>query len=120
VARPIRTVYLPFSVPSLATLVELSLGGLLGNPFLTLELVVTASVGAVAGAVLLPLSSWTFLRRIPLGRALYTLALGGAAGAAIGLAPTILTSNFTWAFAGALAGLGCAVAWLRGYLPRRR
>jgi hypothetical protein len=105
---------------SVLTLVELSLGGLMGNPFLTLELAVTASVGAVAGAVLLPLSSWTFLRRSPLGRALYTLALGGAAGAAIGLAPTILTSNFTWAFAGALTGLGGAVAWLRGLLPRRR
>jgi hypothetical protein len=104
---------------SVLTLVELSLGGLFGNPFLTLELVVTASIGAVAGAILLPLSSWTFLRRIPLGRALFTLALGGAAGVAIGLVPTILTSNFTWAFAGALAGLGGAVARLRGYLPRR-
>jgi hypothetical protein len=104
---------------SVLTLVELSLGGLFGNPFLTLELVATASLGAVAGAIFLPLSSWTFLRRVPLGRALFALVLGGAAGVAIGSVPTILTSNFTWAFAGALAGLGGAVAWLRGLLPRR-
>ena len=44
-----------------------------------------AGTGAALGAVLAPITAWTFLRRIPLGRALAHTAIGTTVGAAAGL-----------------------------------
>jgi len=46
---------------------------------------VGAGSGAALGAVLAPLTSWVFLRRVPLGAALLQTAVGTTVGAAIGL-----------------------------------
>ena len=46
---------------------------------------VGAASGAALGAVLAPLTSWVFLRRVPLGAALLQTAVGTTVGAAIGL-----------------------------------
>jgi hypothetical protein len=45
-----------------------------------------AAAGAALGAVLAPLTSWVFLRRVPLGKALLETTVGTTVGAAIGLA----------------------------------
>ena len=45
-----------------------------------------AAAGAGLGAVLAPLTSWVFLRRVTLGTALLQTTLGTTVGAAIGLA----------------------------------
>jgi len=47
---------------------------------------VGAAGGAALGAILAPLTSWVFLRRVPLGRALLQTTVGTTVGAAIGLA----------------------------------
>lgn len=47
---------------------------------------VGAAAGAALGAVLAPLTSWVFLRRVPLGKALLQTTVGTTVGAAIGLA----------------------------------
>ncbi|HUQ82788.1 MAG TPA: hypothetical protein VM076_16675 [Gemmatimonadaceae bacterium] len=44
-----------------------------------------AGNGAVLGAILAPITAWTFLRRVPLGRALLQTAIGTTLGAAVGL-----------------------------------
>ena len=44
-----------------------------------------AIVGALLGGVLAPVTAWTFLRRVPLGKALLQTTLGTTLGAAIGL-----------------------------------
>jgi len=44
-----------------------------------------AAAGATLGTVLAPLTSWVFLRRIPLGKALLQTTLGTTIGAAVGL-----------------------------------
>src|SRR6476620_2274899 len=46
---------------------------------------VGTAAGAGLGAVLAPLTSWVFLRRVPLGMALLQTAVGTTAGAVIGL-----------------------------------
>ena len=45
-----------------------------------------AAAGALLGAVLAPITSWLFLRRVALGKALLDTTVGTTAGAAIGLA----------------------------------
>jgi hypothetical protein len=45
-----------------------------------------AAAGALLGAVLAPITSWVFLRRVALGKALLDTTVGTTAGAAIGLA----------------------------------
>src|SRR4029450_5073439 len=45
-----------------------------------------AATGALLGAVLAPITSWLFLRRVALGKALLHTTVGTTAGAAIGLA----------------------------------
>ena len=44
-----------------------------------------AGVGAGLGYVLAPITAWTVLRRVPLGRALAHTAIGTTVGAAVGL-----------------------------------
>ena len=45
-----------------------------------------AAAGALLGAVLAPITSWVFLRRVAIGKALLHTTVGTTAGAAIGLA----------------------------------
>ena len=52
----------------------------------TKVIAVGAAGGAALGAVLAPLTSWGFLRRVPLGKALLQTTVGTTVGAAIGLA----------------------------------
>src|SRR5215207_10852133 len=76
-----------------------------------------AANGAGLGAVLAPITAWTFLRRVPLGRALAHTAIGTTAGAAIGLVlgsirfPAI--ASLPAGLIGALVGFGAAAIRLR-------
>ena len=58
--------------------------GVQGSGFLNASLAGAAN-GALLGAVLAPITAWTFLRRVPLGRALLQTAIGTTLGAAVGL-----------------------------------
>ena len=78
---------------------------------------VAGAVGAVLGAVLLPIAGFTLLRRAPLGRVLAETILGTALGGAIGAMATP-SSGAGW-FAGALAGFALSVAHL-WWVARRR
>jgi hypothetical protein len=67
------------------------------------------AVGAVLGAVLLPIAGFTLLRRAPLGRVLAETILGTALGGAIGALGYPV--GMGW-LGGALAGFALAVAHL--------
>jgi hypothetical protein len=75
------------------------------------------TVGAMLGAVLLPIAGFTLLRRAPLGRVLAETILGTALGGAIG-AITTPASGAGW-FVGALAGFALSAAHL-WWKARRR
>lgn len=73
--------------------------------------------GAALGAVLAPITAWSFLRRVPLGRALAQTAIGTTLGAAFGLVlgsirfPAI--TNLPAGLFGALLGFVVAAIRLR-------
>ena len=73
--------------------------------------------GAALGAVLAPLTSWGFLRRVPLGKALLQTTVGTTVGAAIGLAVDSvgLTPRFIIpaSLVGAIVGFLAAATRLR-------
>jgi len=69
-------------------------------------------VGAPLGAILLPLTGFTALGRVPLGRLVGTTVVATALGGAIGAA-----LSGAW-LGGALAGFAAATAWL-WYRSRR-
>ena len=70
---------------------------------------VAGSVGAMLGAVLLPIAGFTLLRRAPLGRVLAETILGTALGGAIG---AVLSPFGAGWLSGALAGFALSVAHL--------
>ena len=76
-----------------------------------------AAAGAGLGAVLAPLTSWVFLRRVPLGMALLQTTVGTTAGAVIGLgldgAGLMLRTNVPAGLVGAIAGFLAAAVRLR-------
>jgi hypothetical protein len=76
-----------------------------------------AAAGAGLGAVLAPLTSWVFLRRVPLGKALLQTMVGTTAGAAIGLgldsAGLMLRTPVPAGLVGAIAGFLAAAIRLR-------
>ena len=78
---------------------------------------VGAATGAGLGAVLAPLTSWVFLRRVPLGKALLQTTVGTTAGAAIGLAldgaGLMLRTGVPAGVVGAIVGFLAAAVRLR-------
>ena len=80
-----------------------------------------AGAGAALGAVLAPLTSWVFLRRVPLGKALLQTTVGTTVGAAVGLA--LDSAGLTYRFnipaslVGAIVGFLAAATRLR-FAPR--
>lgn len=72
-----------------------------------------ATVGAPLGALLTPMLSWIFLRRVPLGRAILETAIGTVAGAGIAL----IVAPF-WFFTAAIAGF--VAAGISLYIRTRR
>jgi hypothetical protein len=78
----------------------------LGHAFAPAVWVVAGTVGAAFGAVLLPLTGFTALRRVALGRILVSTILGTALGGALGA-----TAAGQW-LGGAIAGFALVTAWL--------
>jgi hypothetical protein len=76
-----------------------------------------ATAGAALGAVLAPLTSWVFLRRVALGTALLQTTVGTTLGAAIGLgldsAGLMLRTGVPAGLVGAIAGFLAAAIRLR-------
>lgn len=73
--------------------------------------------GAALGAVIAPITAWTLMRRVPLGRALAQTAIGTTLGAAIGLAVgsffALKLRSLPGAFLGALIGFVATALRLR-------
>lgn len=82
---------------------------------------VGAAGGAGLGAVLAPLTSWVFLRRVPLGKALLQTTVGTTVGAAIGLVVDGLGPSYGFiipaSLIGAILGFLAAATRLR-FAPR--
>jgi hypothetical protein len=75
---------------------------------------VAGVIGAPFGAVLLPLTGFTALRRVPLGRLVLTVTAATAVGSAI--AATLNPASW---LVGAVAGFLVATAWLWAGSRRR-
>lgn len=75
--------------------------GLVGGPVAIAPLPVIAGLGAVLGAILTPLTAFSLLRRVALGRALLGTMLGMAIGTSIGF----VASGGQWLVAAA-SGVG--------------
>jgi uncharacterized protein YacL len=75
-----------------------------------------ALFGALLGGVLAPITSWVFLRRVPLGKALLRMTIGTTIGTAIGLTVDALgvfaLRNVPSGLIGALAGFLVAAVQL--------
>jgi hypothetical protein len=76
-----------------------------------------AAAGAALGTVLAPLTSWVFLRRVALGRALLHTTVGTTVGAAVGLAldgtGLMLRTGVPVGLVGAIVGFLAAAVRLR-------
>jgi len=93
---------LPFGIGWHARLTDAAWGGL---------------YGAALGAVLAPITAWSFLRRVPLGRALLHTTIWTTVGAAVGLVldrvGVTSVSTFPAGLIGALAGFLASAIRLR-------
>jgi hypothetical protein len=89
-----RAVSITLAIALVGAVIGGAVGGLLFAAWTSLSWIRTdapvvavgAAAGAALGAVLAPLTSWVFLRRVPLGKALLQTTVGTTVGAAIGLA----------------------------------
>src|SRR5687768_704013 len=83
-----------------------------------------ALIGAGLGSVLAPITAWTFLRRVALGRALAHTALGTTGGAAAGLVVGSIGAlgpmSLPAGLVGALIGFLAAAVRLRFVTRARR
>ena len=70
-----------------------------------------AAVGAVFGGVLLPVTCWVLLRRVPLGLAVMGTVAGTVLGGALGW--MLLPDSIIHPVLGAVAGFFCAALLLR-------
>ena len=82
---------------------------------------VGAASGAALGAILAPLTSWVFLRRVALGKALLQTTVGTTVGAAVGLAVDSVGLTYKFiipaSLVGAIVGFLAAATRLR-FAPR--
>jgi hypothetical protein len=73
-----------------------------------------AKVGALAGAVLAPVSAWSLTRYAPLWRAIVEPAVGTALGSVVGsAAASAMGGELAWSILGALLGFIVAAVRLR-------
>jgi hypothetical protein len=79
-----------------------------------------AALGALFGGVLLPITAWLFLRRVPLGLALLGTVLGTIAGGALGWIAQLGTNQITGGILGAVIGFACAALLLRRFASAPR
>lgn len=124
-----RAVSITLAIALVGAIIGGAMGGLLFAAWAILRWVtddatvvaVGVAAGAALGAVLAPLTSWLFLRRVPLGKALLQTTVGTTLGAAIGLAVDSLgpTQRFIIpaSLAGAIVGFLAAATRLR-FAPR--
>ena len=81
-----------------------------------------AVVGALFGGVLLPITAWLFLRRVPLGLALLGTVIGTVIGGSLGWIVRYGGNEINGGVMGACAGFACAALLLRlrASAPRER
>jgi hypothetical protein len=82
-----------------------------GFPYVREAFSLAAVVGAILGTVLVPISTWGFLRRAPLGRIFGWTTIGTTAGGTLGLLITRLDPVV--ATLGATLGFCLSVAAIR-------
>ena len=96
-----------------AITILMALVGVLGEESSDLILL-AARMGAVLGAVLLPIAGWTLMRRVPLWRALTGTIVGTVVGGVLGAVfLTFLFGIIDGPALGATLGFLCAVIGLR-------
>jgi hypothetical protein len=78
-----------------------------------------ASVGALFGGVLLPITAWLFLRRVPLGLALLGTVVGTIVGGSLGWIVHPGGEEIMGGVGGAFAGFAIAALLLRLRVSRR-
>lgn len=76
-----------------------------------------SAIGAGCGALVGPLTAWTLLRHVPLGRAVLESTVGAAIGGALGIVLVAPRGGLLGLFASVLAGLALAVVRLRRAFP---
>jgi hypothetical protein len=94
----------------LLAILSLAVDGPGGFPYVVQAYGLAAAVGGVLGGVLVPLSAWTLLRRVPFGLVFAGASAGTAAGGTLGLLLSGL--NPLTAVAGAVAGYLLFAAYL--------
>lgn len=93
----------------LLAVLALVVDGLGGFPFVWDAFWLSGVIGGLLGAALAPLTGFTVLRHVAIGRAVAVTTFGTVSGASIGL---LITRNPIWAVGGALAGYILSAAWL--------
>jgi uncharacterized membrane protein len=85
-----------------------------GPELITLEpLLFVGSLGALLGGVLLPITAWLFLRRVPLGLAVLGTLLGTVVGGALGWILSSAPYQIQGGLGGAFAGFALSALLLR-------
>jgi hypothetical protein len=74
---------------------------------------VVAILGALFGGVLLPVTAWIFLRRVPLGLALLGTVVGTILGGVLGWIAAPGLDEIQGGLVGAFTGFACAALFLR-------
>ena len=85
-----------------------------GSELIALDpLLFVGALGALLGGVLLPITAWLFLRRVPLGLAVLGTLLGTVVGGALGWILFSGTDQIRAGLAGAFAGFALSTLLLR-------
>jgi hypothetical protein len=82
-------------------------------PYLFDMLAFAGMVGALFGGILLPVTGWVFLRRVPLGLAVLGTLLGTIAGGALGWLLRVGPNEMQGGIICAFGGFVCAAVLLR-------
>ncbi|HEY0151901.1 MAG TPA: hypothetical protein VGB92_07885 [Longimicrobium sp.] len=94
----------------LLAILSLVVDGRGGFPYIVEAYALAAAVGGVLGGVLVPVSAWTLLRRVPFGLVFAGASAGTAAGGTLGLLLSGLDPLM--AVAGAVSGYLVSAAYL--------